>query len=79
MAWLDWGDRGDGARRLDFGMLLMRNMVSSPEFAEATLQVTKPGQEAAVIGPYPPRTHPMTKEAFEALGCRLPQLGPTAE
>jgi hypothetical protein len=71
VAWLDWGERGDAAGRPDFGSLIMRNLLASPTFAGAIQHIRRPGEEAAVMGPYFPRTEYTTKAAFEALGCPL--------
>src|SRR3712207_7096113 len=35
IAWLDWGDRGDGAGRPDYGLLIMRNMLPADSFGQA--------------------------------------------
>ena len=34
VAWLDWGERGDGAGDPDYGLLIMRNMLVSPDFEQ---------------------------------------------
>jgi hypothetical protein len=70
--WLDWGERGDGAGRSDYGLLIMRNMLVSPDFAQAIQRVPMPGAEAATMGPYFPRSGYITREAFEARGCPQP-------
>jgi hypothetical protein len=68
VSWLDFGP-GDGAGRSDYAVLIMRNMLVSPTFAQAIQRVPKPGQEAQVMGPYLPRTEYTNRAAFEALGC----------
>ena len=67
VAWLDWGARGDAAGRPDFGLLIMRNMLPSPNSAEAIQNIKRPGEEAAVMGPYFPRSEYTTKAAYEEL------------
>ncbi len=69
IAWLDWGNRGDGAGDVDYGLLIMRNMLASPGFARAIQKVKAPGDERAVMGPYFPRSHYTTKQAFASRGC----------
>ena len=50
VAWLDWGNRGDGAGDRDYGLLIMRNMLASPDFAQAIQRVDRPGHEREVMG-----------------------------
>jgi hypothetical protein len=69
VSWLDWGENGDGAGNPDYGVLIMRNMLVSPDFGQAIQRVPRPGAEAATMGPYFPRSSYSTKEAFEARGC----------
>jgi hypothetical protein len=69
VAWLDWGERGDGAGNPDYGFLIMRNMLVSPDFAQAIQRVPKPGEEQAAMGPYFPRSEYTSRAAFEARGC----------
>jgi hypothetical protein len=68
VSWLDWGD-GDGAGNPDYGALIMRNMLVSPDFAEAIQNVPRPGVEREVMGPYFPESEYSTKAEFEAAGC----------
>ena len=68
VSWLDMGD-GDGDRRSDYAALIMRNMLVSPTFARAIQRVGAPGEEAAVMGPYFPRSEYRSRAQFEALGC----------
>ena len=74
VAWIEWSPRGEGidgpGNRTDFGMLMMRIMAPSPDWAESPLNVIAPGQEETVMGAYYPEGEYMTKEAFEALGDR---------
>ncbi len=73
VAWVEWSPRGEGLdtpqNRADFGMLMMRIMAPSADWAESPANVTKPGDEETVMGPYYPRGEYMTKEAFETLGA----------
>jgi hypothetical protein len=72
VAWIEWSPRGEGiegpGNRTDFGMLMMRIMAPSADWAESPANVTKPGDEEKVMGAYYPKGEYMTKEAFEALG-----------
>ncbi len=69
MAWLDWGNRGDGAGDRDYGLLIMRNMLASPDFAQAIQRVDQPGRERQIMGGYFPRSHYTTTAAFASRGC----------
>lgn len=66
MAWLDWGEGGDGAGDPDYGLLIMRNMLVDPDFEQAIQRVERPTEEPAVMGPYFPRADYMTAEEFAA-------------
>jgi hypothetical protein len=72
VAWIEWSPRGEGidgpGNRTDFGMLMLRIMAPSADWAESPANVTKPGDEEKVMGAYYPRGEYTTKEAFEALG-----------
>lgn len=69
VGWLDWGERGDGAGREDYGLLVMRNMLVSADFAQAIQQVPRPGAEQAVMGSYFPVSRYTSKAEFERRGC----------
>ena len=69
VSWLDWGARGDGAGNPDYGFLIIRNMLVSPDFRQAIQRVPQPGEEAATMGPYFPTAGYSTKAAFERRGC----------
>ena len=73
VAWIEWSERGEGLKdpgnREDFGMLMMRIMAPSPDWAESPANVAKPGEEEQIMGAYYPKSEYMTKEAFEALGA----------
>ncbi|ODS00277.1 hypothetical protein AUC68_01115 [Methyloceanibacter methanicus] len=72
VAWIEWSPRGEGLdtpqNRTEFGMLMMRIMAPSSDWAESPAKIMKPGEGAAVMGAYYPRGQYMTKEDFEALG-----------
>jgi hypothetical protein len=71
VAWINWGP-GEGLNdprdRKDWGMLLMRFMVPKPDWEHSPAKIAKPGEEAAVMGPYYPRGYYTTKAQFEAKG-----------
>ncbi len=70
VAWMDWSKRGEGiddpSNRADFGMLVFRYMYNNPQWKQSPGNITKPGSESTVMGPYYPRGEYMTKAAFEA-------------
>jgi hypothetical protein len=69
VSWLDWGERGDGAGNPDYGFVIMRNMLVSPDFTQAIQNVPRPGAEEQTMGPFFPRSAYTTKDAFESRGC----------
>jgi hypothetical protein len=69
VAWLNWGNRGDGAGDRDYGLLIMRNMLVEPDFDEAIQKVPQPGQEPEVMKDHFPDSEYSSTEAFEARGC----------
>jgi len=69
VAWMDWGERGDGAGDPGYGFLILRNMLASPNFTHAIQRVEQAGTEAEVMGPYFPRSAYTTVEEFESRGC----------
>lgn len=72
VAWIQWSPRGEGIdgpkNRADFGMLMMRFIANDPAWAQSPVNVTKPGMEEAVMGPYYPRGEYTDKASFEARG-----------
>lgn len=76
VTWIDWGP-GEGLddprNRKDWGMLLMRYLAPHKDWQHNPLKATKPGMEAAVMGPYYPRGYYTTKSKFEAKGPRPAQ------
>jgi len=69
VAWLDWGERGDGAGDPDYALLIMRNMLVDPDWDEAIQRVERPSEEAGVMKEHFPRSSYETVEEFEAGGC----------
>ena len=73
VAWMKWSPRGEGLddprNRPDYGMLIMRMMANNPSWNERPDNITKPGTEAAVMGPYFPTGYYTTKAEFEAKGA----------
>jgi hypothetical protein len=78
-AWLDWGKDGDGAGRPTYGLLMIRNMLPDPAFAEAIQNVSAPDAAARVMGPYLASAAYMRKSQFEEEGCRPPKRPPTSD
>ncbi len=70
VAWIEWSPRGEGLvdprNREDFGMLMLRIMATNPTWTERPDNVTRPGMESAVMGPYLPRGEYTDKATFEA-------------
>jgi hypothetical protein len=74
VAWMSWGTAGDalegeGDRRSTLDVLLMRNQLSSPTFAQSISKVIDPGTEETVMGAYYPRGVYMTRKEFETRKC----------
>jgi hypothetical protein len=76
--WLNWGD-GDGAstapnsNRPTAGLLVVRNLLPDPSFAEAAQNIPAPGypaQVAATMGAYLPTLDYQSPAQFEAGGCK---------
>ena len=74
VAWIEWSPRGEGiagpANREDFGMLMLRIMATNPGWKERPDNITEPGMEESVMGPYYPRSEYTTKAEFEANGLK---------
>jgi hypothetical protein len=70
--WLTFGEgenSDDPAARDYMDVLYMRFMAPSPNWARAPQMVQTPGTEAAVMGPYFPRSDYTTKREFQQRGC----------
>ncbi|GGP26752.1 hypothetical protein [Silvimonas amylolytica] len=68
--WIQWSEVGDGNGHPNDGLLIMRNMLPDPAFANAIQNVHIPGQEQSVIGNYLPTVTYGTTQSFTALGCK---------
>ncbi|MCU0787503.1 MAG: DUF1254 domain-containing protein [Verrucomicrobia bacterium] len=72
VAWIEWSPRGEGIaspkNRADFGMLMLRIMANSPAWKQRPDNITQPGREEQVMGPYYPRGYYTTKAEFEKNG-----------
>ena len=72
VAWMDWGTRGEGlddpANRTNFGLLLFRFMYNNLNWANNPDQITKPGTESEILGPYFPHLSYTDKKGFEEDG-----------
>jgi len=70
VAWLDWGTRGEGiddsANRADFGLLVFRFMYNDPSWKHNPNNISVPGTEGEVMGPYCPQCEYTDRAAFEA-------------
>lgn len=62
ITWLDWG-----STKVD-GLLLMRQMLPAPDFAEAASKVAEGSPASTVMGAYTPGGAYCAKDAFEAKG-----------
>ena len=69
IAWLDWGQAGDGIGNPDGGFLIMRQTLPAQDFKQSISATRKPGEERDLLGPFYPRTRYMSREAFERQGC----------
>jgi len=76
VAWINWGDGGDGTRgpdgqplHPDSGFVLMRHLLPDPGFAQAIQNVKVTGSAEPVLGEYYAAPQYMTRAGFEALGC----------
>ena len=69
VAWLDWGERGDGAGDPDYALLILRNMLVRPSFKEAIQKVESPGREDEVMKDHFPRSEYSGRAAFEDQRC----------
>ena len=67
--WLEWSPLGDGLNHPEDGLLLLRNLLASPEFSGSIQNVDAPGEESAVMGEYLPSIEYSNIESFESLGC----------
>ncbi len=70
VAWLRWPRNGEhpGGRR-DYALLILRNMLPAPGFAQAIQRIERFGDERRVMGPYHPRSRYTSARAFDRRGC----------
>jgi hypothetical protein len=66
--WLDWGVQTESPEDPDYGLVLVRNMLAAPDFAEAAQNVKAFGDERKVMGAYLPSPSYTTKAAYEKQG-----------
>lgn len=69
ITWLDWGDKGDGAGNENITLLLLRNMLATPNFKQAIQRVPAVGKEKSTMGAYLPKPAYSSKAGFEEHGC----------
>ncbi|MGK2938920.1 MAG: hypothetical protein ACSLFR_14115 [Solirubrobacteraceae bacterium] len=69
VTWLPWGPFGDGAGRKTAGLVLLRQILADPGYAEAVANVQVPGTEASVMGDYLPTSTYTSHSSFEQRGC----------
>jgi hypothetical protein len=69
VAWLDYGTMGDGLFKPRAGLLLLRNQLANPSFAQSVASVDTPGNESQVMGDYLPSGRYQSRAQFEAGGC----------
>ncbi|HEX8646989.1 MAG TPA: hypothetical protein VF715_08800 [Thermoleophilaceae bacterium] len=63
--WIPWGAQPDG-------LLILRHMLPSPDFAQAIQRVAELGTERDVVGEYLPVGRHTTRGEFERRGCAPP-------
>ena len=69
VTWLDWGTEGDGAGHAHLGILILRNMLPNPDFAQAIQRIAYPGDERATMAEYLPEVRYESRATFERRGC----------
>ena len=72
VAWMNWGTTGDGYTRPRSTLLIMRNLatVAHPAFPNAVQNISVPGTEKHVMGPYLPSVIYTTAVQFQKHGCQ---------
>lgn len=63
--WMDWGRLGDWLGNPNLIMLLWRNQLSNPDWEHNMNNITVPGTEKAVLGPYYPDSYYTSKPLFD--------------
>jgi hypothetical protein len=66
VAWMNWGTVGDNLGDPYLDLLVVRNQLSNPTFAQSIERIEHPGEEEAVLGAYYPRGSYTDKELFES-------------
>ena len=69
VAWLDWGELGDGAGDTGLRAADHAKHARRPGFSQAIQRVEQPGHEEEVMGRHFPISEYATVEEFEARGC----------
>lgn len=69
VAWIPWPAQGDGDGHLSDGLLVVRNMMPEPGFADAIQDITSPSAVQTDLGPYYPQGSYTTTASFQKLGC----------
>lgn len=74
VAWISWDPNGDGAGNPTKGLVILRNMLPDPSFAQAIQNIAPPGlpaNVAATMGPYLPTVQYETPAQFAATRCHI--------
>jgi hypothetical protein len=69
VAWMDFGEIGDGMGNPAGAMLVYRQMMPAADFKQSLFETRVPGDEARVLGTYYPAARYMDRAAFERLAC----------
>ena len=69
IAWLEWPAAGDGAGHPDDMLVLLRNMLPSPDFEHAVQATRTPGDARKHMQAYLPEPRYMNGSEFALLGC----------
>ena len=69
VAWMNWGNAGDGQGRATLDLLFIREQLDSPSFTHGIDKVTTPDTEQHVMEAYYPKGTYMTKAQFQKRGC----------
>jgi hypothetical protein len=72
VAWMNWGTTGDGFTRPTSTLLILRNLAttSTTPFTHSVQDISVPGTEKQVMGPYLPTATYTDKSQFQKLGCK---------
>ncbi len=76
LAWLPMADDGDGVFDEDVSVVQIRNMLASPDFAQAIQRIDRDGDAEKVMGEYYPQSFYTVPNIVEtAYPCPLPEAG----